>query len=103
MKMEDITKSISKKLGKEESGKIADDIANLLSLESSRLQDIQNKEEEITKLKSDKEMLITANGNLLQKINVQEEEILSPKKEEKQEYKPFDFREALDEKGRFRK
>ncbi len=101
MKVEDITKSISKKLGKDETGKIADDIANLLSLESSRLQDIQNKDEEISKLKSDKEMLITANGNLLQKINMQEDEILNPKEEVKQEYKPFNFREALDEKGRF--
>lgn len=102
MKIEDITKSINKKLGKDEAGKIADDMASLLTLESARLQDIKAKEEEIAKLKSDKEMLITANGNLLQQISVQEEEVLSPKREsEPEEKKPFDFRSVLDDKGRF--
>lgn len=103
MKIEDITKSITEKIGKAEAGKIADDMANLLSLEKSRLLDIDKKDKEIAKLKNDKEMLITANGNLLQQISVEKEEILSPEKEEKETYKPFDFREALDEKGHFKK
>lgn len=100
MNIEEITKSINKKLGKDEAGKIADDVANLLSLESARLKDIKDKEGQIEKLKSDKEMLITANGNLLQKISVAEEEVLSPK--EKQEpKKSFNMKDALDEHGRF--
>lgn len=102
MKIEDITNSISKKLGKDESGKIADDIANLLSLDSARMQDIKKKDQEIEKLKSDKEMLVTANGNLLQQISMSTEDILEPKEEKKEEIKPFDMRSVFDEKGRFK-
>lgn len=103
MKIEEITNSISKKLGKEESGKIADDIANLLSLDSARIKDIEKKDKEIEKLKSDKEMLVNANGNLLQQISMANEEVLNPEKEEKKEDdKPFDMRSVFDEKGRFK-
>lgn len=102
MKIEDITNSISKKLGKEESGKIADDIANLLSLDSARIKDIEKKDQEIEKLKSDKEMLVNANGNLLQQISMSTEDILEPKEEKKEEIKPFDMRSVFDEKGRFK-
>lgn len=104
MKIEDITNSITKKLGKEEAGKIADDVANLLSLEKSRLLDIDKKDQEIAKLKNDKEMLITANGNLLQQISAEQEDVLIPKKEEtREERKKFDMRDAFDEKGHFKR
>lgn len=103
MKIEDITKSINEKLDKTEAGKIADDVANLLSLESSRLKDIKAKDDEIAKLRKDKEMLIEANGNLLQQISAENEEILSPKIEEPEKRTPFDMRDVFDEKGHFKK
>ena len=47
-------------------------------------------------------MLITANGNLLKQVS-QEKEEMETKKEESKEYKPFDYREALDERGYFKR
>lgn len=102
MNLEETLKGIQKKLGKENSGKIADDIASIISYDSARTKDINNKNEEIDKLKSDKEMLIEANGNLLQQISTEKEEILKPKEVEKEEKKKnFDFRSVFDEKGNF--
>ena len=103
MNLEEKLKEMQKKLGKENSGKIADDIATIISYDSARSKDIKNKDEEITRLKNDKEMLIQANGNLLQQISSESEEILKPKTEEKEDKKPFDFRSVFDEKGNFKK
>ena len=104
MKMEDITKSINDKLGKEYASKIADDMASLLTLDSGRVKELKDKDEEITKLKKDKEMLIEANGNLFRQISQETEDILEPQtKKEKEESKPFDYASALDEKGRFKR
>ena len=101
MNLEEKLKEMQKKLGKENSGKIADDIASIISYDSARTKDINNKNEEIDKLKSDKEMLIQANGNLLQQISSESEEVLKPKNEEKEQKKNFDFRSVFDEKGNF--
>lgn len=103
MNLEEKLKEMQEKIGKENSGKIADDIATIISYDSARSKDIKNKDEEITKLKNDKEMLIQANGNLLQQISSESEEILKPKTEEKADKKPFDFRSVFDEKGNFKK
>lgn len=101
MKMEDITKSISEKLGEAEASKIADDMASLLTLDSGRIKEMKNKDSEIAKLKKDKEMLIQANANLFQQISQETEDILEPKVEEKPK-EPFDMRSVFDEKGRFK-
>lgn len=101
MNLEEKLKEMQKKLGKENSGKIADDIASIISYDSARTKDINNKNEEIDKLKSDKEMLIQANGNLLQQISTESEEVLKPKEVEKEQKKNFDFRSVFDEKGNF--
>lgn len=103
MNLEEKLKEMQKKLGKENSSKIADDIATIISYDSARSKDIKNKDEEIIKLRNDKEMLITANGNLLQQISSESEEILKPKIEEQEDKKPFDFRSVFDEKGNFKK
>lgn len=103
MNIDESLKSIQKKLGKENSGKIADDIANIMTIDSNYKKDIKDKDDYIIKLKEDKEVLITANGRLLKQVSQEDESILNPKKEEKEEYKPFDFRSALDEKGNFKK
>ena len=96
MNIEEYTNKIQEKLGKEEAGKIADDIASILTYDNKLQKDIQTKDEEITKLKKDKEMLIEANGNLLQQIPLGKEE---PPKKEDEEIKPFDFRTVFDKNG----
>ena len=79
-------------------------MASLITLNSEREKTLNSRDEEIEKLKKDKETLIQANGNLLQKISQESEEIFSPKlKEEKEEIKPFNFRDMFDEKGNLKK
>ena len=97
MNIEEYTNKIQEKLGKEEAGKIADDIASILTYDNMIQKDIKSKDEEITKLKKDKEMLIEANGNLLQQIPLGKEE--PPKKEFEGEAKPFDFKSVFDKNG----
>lgn len=101
--LEKITKTIQKKLGKDTSAKIADDIASILSIENSYREQDKAYKEEIKTLKDDKEMLIQANGNLLQQVPMGKEEDINPsKKEEKKESaKNFDFSKMFDEKGNF--
>lgn len=96
MNIEEYTNKIQEKLGKEEAGKIADDIASILTYDNMVQKDIKSKDEEIVKLKKDKEMLIEANGNLLQQIPLGKEE-----KEEKivEEPKNFDFKSIFDKNG----
>ena len=103
MNIEETLKGIQKKIGKESSSKIADDIATIITYDSERTKELKGKDDEIKSLKSDKEMLITANGNLLKQVSQEREEEIKPKKEEPKEYKAFDFREALDERGYFKK
>lgn len=100
MNLTEITDKIQEKLGKEESGKIADDIANILIFEESNNKTIAQKDTTIAKLNKDKEMLIEANGNLLLHVPQGREEI-----EEKEETvkQPFDFRTIFDEKGKFKR
>lgn len=100
MNLTEITEKIQEKLGKEESGKIADDIANILIFEESNNKSIESKNNEINKLKKDKDMLIEANGNLLLHVpQAREESII----EEKEEKTPFDYRSIFDEHGKFKR
>ena len=100
MNIEEYTDSIQKKIGKEEAGKIADDIAKILTYDNKVKKDIKDRDDEISKLKKDKEMLIEANGNLLQSIPMGKEK---DEKKEVEEEKPFDFRSVFDEKGNLKR
>lgn len=100
MNLTEITDKIQEKLGKEESGKIMDDLANILIFEESNNKTLKQNEETISKLNKDKEMLIEANGNLLLHVPQAKEEIFEEKEETKQ---PFDFRTVFDEKGKFKR
>ena len=103
MNIEEITNSIKSKLGEEESGKIADDLANLIIHDKNLNDNISNKETEINKLKDDKDLLVQANANLLGKIpmgKADDEDFDTPKKEDNPEY--FDYRTVF-EKGRFKR
>ena len=82
MNIEEYTNKIREKLGEDNSAKIADDIANMLTYDN--------------KLKKDKEMLIEANGNLLQQVPFGKEE---PKATVDDEPKKFDFKSVFDKNG----
>lgn len=99
MNLTEISDKIQEKLGQEESGKIADDIANILIFEESNNKILAEKNATIDKLNKDKEMLIQANGNLLLKVPQGKEET---KEETKEEYKEFDFRNVF-ENGKFKR
>ncbi len=103
MNIDEITNSIKEKLGDEESGKIADDLASILIHDKSLNETIQNKDKEIAKLKEDKDLLVSANANLLLKIpagKADDDEFSNNSKVE--EYKPFDFRSVFQD-GRFKR
>ncbi len=101
MNIEEITNSIKTKLGDEESGKIADDLANLLIHDKTLNDNIKNKESEITRLKEDKDLLVSANANLLGKIpmgKADEDDFI----EKEESPKIFDYR-TIFENGRFKR
>ena len=96
MNIEEYTNKIREKLGKDNSAKIADDIANMLTYDSKMKKDIKDRDEEINRLKKDKDMLIEANGNLLQQVAFGKEE---SKSEVIEEPKKFDFKSVFDKNG----
>ena len=59
MNIEEYTNKIREKLGEDNSAKIADDIANMLTYDSKMKKDIKDRDEEITRLKKDKEMFLS--------------------------------------------
>lgn len=101
MNFEETLNKMQEKIGKDESMKIADDIASLLSYENARNKELNKKEKRIEKLEKDKEMLIEANGNLLQQVSVASEEELKPQASNNEEKKPINIRDAFDKNGNF--
>lgn len=99
-----IVDTIQEKLGKEESGKIADSLANILIIEEANSKTIQEKNELIEKQKKDKEMLIEANGNLLlHQAQAKEEESFFEEGKKEKINEPFDYRSIFDSKGKFKR
>lgn len=99
-----IVDTIQEKLGKEESGKIADSLANILIIEEANSKTIQEKNELIEKQKKDKEMLIEANGNLLlHQAQAKEEESFFEEGKKEKVNEPFDYRTIFDSKGKFKR
>ena len=104
MELSKIVDSIQEKLGKEESGKIADSLAEILVYEDANNKTIKEKDEVIAKQKKDKEMLIEANGNLLLHVpQAKDEESFYEDGKQDPKTEPFDFRTVFDEKGKFKR
>ena len=105
MELSKIVDNIQEKLGKEESGKIMDDLANILVFEEANTKTIKEKDEVIAKQKKDKEMLIEANGNLLLHVPQakEEESFFEDGKKDSKGTEPFDFRTVFDSKGKFKR
>lgn len=103
--LSNIVDSIQEKLGKEESSKISDNLADILVIEEANSKTIKQKDESINKLQNDKQMLIEANGNLLLKVPQakEEESFFESGTSKKEDNQPFDFRSVFDNKGHFKR
>lgn len=103
MELNKIVDNIQEKLGKEESGKIMDDLANILVFEEANTKTLKEKDDQLSKMKKDKEMLIEANGNLLLHVPQAKEETFFEEGKEEKPSEPFDFRTVFDSKGKFKR
>ena len=101
MEIEEITNSIKSKLGDEEAGKIADDLASLLIYDKSQKDLLSENSSKIQKLQEDKDLLVQANANLLGKIPMGKAGDDEFEKMEEPE-KPFDYR-TIFQNGRFKR
>ena len=95
--------SIKEKLGEENSALISDDLGNIITKNSEAVNTLQNKEKEITRLNNLNEKLVSANGSLLQQVSMGVEQTTRGVKDEEPPKKSFNFRDAFDEKGRFKR
>ena len=101
MNFEETLTNLQEKIGKDNAGLIADDIASLLSYENARNKEVKKKDKEIEKLKETKEKLIEANGNLLQQISVETKDVeIEPQASETTE-PHFNLKDAFDKDGNF--
>ena len=96
-----LTESIDQKLGEDKSAIIADDIGTIMTGFEDMSKQIADRDARIKELEEDKAKLVASNGNLLRQIPVFKEN----DEEEKEEVakKPFDFRDAFDKEGNFKK
>lgn len=100
MDFKSVRDAITEKLGSENAGIIADDFANMMTLEKEYNDKYETLEKENQKLKEHNEKLISANANLLMQVGTK---IEPPKNEVIEEDKPFNFASVFDDKGNFKK
>lgn len=105
--MKKLTESITKKLGKENSGIILDDLGMLLT-DNAKMNEtinLQNKSIESEKAKNEK--LLATNSSLLQQVGVSSESIFKSKEKKEEDEKPkitiqnFSIKDCFDSKGNF--
>ncbi len=94
--------SIKEKLGEENSALISDDLGNLITKNTEVANMMSNKDKEIERLNGLNEKLVSANGSLLQQVSAGIEKNPHGTKEDESTKKSFNFRDAFDEKGRFK-
>ena len=94
--------STKEKLGEENAALISDDLGNLITKNTEVFNTLNNKEKEITRLNDLNQKLVSANGSLLQQVGAGFEKS-SHEPEDNPPKKSFDFRDAFDEKGRFKR
>ena len=103
--MKKLTETITKKLGKDNSGLILDDLGMLLTdnAKMNETIDIQAKSIESEKAKNEK--LLATNSSLLQQVGVSSESIFKEKKKEEEKPKTtiqnFSIKDCFDSKGNF--
>ena len=94
--------SIKEKLGEENSALISDDLGNLITKNTEVFNQMNNKDKEITRLNDLNQKLVSANGSLLQQVGAGMEKSTHPEEDDTPK-KSFNFRDAFDEKGRFKR
>jgi len=99
----EITKSIEKKLDKDKSAIIADDLGQMMVGFENMQNTLKEREARIKELEKDKEKLVLANGNLVKQISVTINDDDSNNDSNESSNKPFDFKDAFDENGNFKK
>lgn len=99
-KLRKLTESMSEKLGEEQSAMIADDMGLIMTGFEDMNNQISERDKRIKELEEDKAKLVASNGNLLRQIPVIKEEADEEKDVAK---KPFNFKDAFDAKGNFKK
>jgi hypothetical protein len=100
-KILELTGKIESTLGKENSAMISDTIGEILTGNTANMKALAERDEEIKKLKEKNEKLVAANGALLQRVPMGFENS-SPKKEEKEEPKSINLKDAFDSRGNFK-
>lgn len=99
-KLRELTESMSAKLGEDKSAMIADDMGLIMTGFEDMNNQISERDKRIKELEEDKAKLVASNGNLLRQIPVMKEEAEEEKDVAK---KPFNFKDAFDAKGNFKK
>ena len=99
----EITSSIEKKLDKDKSAIIADDLGRMMTGFENMQNTLKERDARIKELEKDKEKLVLANSNLLKQIPVTRNDDDSDNDGDESSNKPFDFKDALDENGNFKK
>lgn len=99
----EITTSIEEKIGKDHSAMIADDLGKAITGFENLNKTIKERDEEIKRLKADKEKLVLANGNLLKQIPVSSEDDEPDEEDKKPSLSNFNFKDAFDEHGNFKR
>lgn len=94
--------SIKEKLGEENSALISDDLGNLITKNTEIFNQMGNKDKEIERLNGLNQKLISANGSLLQQVSAGFERNPHATEDDESPKKSFNFRDAFDEKGRFK-
>lgn len=93
--------SMKEKLGEENSALISDDLGNLITKNTEVYNNLNNKDKEISRLNDLNQKLVSANGSLLQQVGASLEKPSHGEPEDSHK-KSFNFRDAFDEKGRFK-
>ncbi len=101
-RLDDITNSIKEKLGDENIALISDDLGDLLSENSNTISTINDLNKKVSDMQEKNEMLVKANSRLLSQIPMEVEDARE-QKEEKETPKSFNFLDAFDEKGHFKR
>ena len=100
--LDKITSSFKEKLGDDSYALISDDIGILLTKNAEVQNNLNKKDEEIQKLTDRSEKLIRANGSLLQQVSMGIDKRVLETDDEDAPKKSFNFKDAFDEKGRFK-
>lgn len=100
--LNNVINSINEKIGEDLSAQIADDIAKIVTANTTTLDAISNKDKEIEKLNTEKQNLIMANGNLLQQVSFLPKKDDKKDENDKNDDEKIKLSELFDEKGNFK-